>query len=92
MNEFKYRVARQTILETLSRRRKWGGSHTHYKYAFARIPREEWGSKEVKQAFSDLVKEEKILLKKTVEEAHVSLNTKLSEEIKAEINASINIY
>ena len=91
MNELKYRFARQTILERLSKRRKWGNSHTHYKHALAGLPRDTGGSKEVKQAFSDLIKENKIMLKKTVEEAHISLNPKLSGEIKAEINASTNI-
>jgi len=80
MDEVKYRLARRTILETLNKRRKWGASHTHYKHAFARLPRDEWGSKETKQAFSDLVKEGKLLLKKTVEEAHISLNPRLSQD------------
>jgi len=92
MHELKYRFARRTILETLSKRRKWGASHTHYKHAFARFPRNEWGSKEVKQAFSDLVKEGKLVIKKTVEETHISLNPKLSREIQLEINSSTNIY
>jgi len=91
MDEVKYRYVRKLILWNLLNSKKWGGAHTHYKHAFAGLPRAERGSKEVKRAFSDLVKERKILLKKTVEESHVSLNPRLSKEIQAESNSSINI-
>jgi len=90
MDEVKYRYARKLILWNLLNSKKWGGAHTHYKHAFAGLPRSAWGSKEVKNAFSDLVKEGKVIIKKTVEEPHVSLNSRFVKEIQAESNSSTN--
>lgn len=91
MDYWKYRHARVTILCNLNTKDKWGGAHTHCKHAFAGLPRSDWGSKEVKRAFSDLVKEGKLMIKKTVEEMHISLNPRLVKEIMREVGASTNI-
>lgn len=80
----KYRVMRQMILRCLDSRNKWGASHTSFERMLRKIPRNERGSKEAKNAFSDLVREGKILLKKSADELHVSLNPRLLAEIKAE--------
>lgn len=80
-----YQCARKTILITLAKRQKWGGSHTPFKRMFANFSKDERGKKEVKQAAADLIKEGKIMLKQTVEDDHVSLNPRMLKEIRSEI-------
>ena len=82
MNELKNKLFRREILRNLNKRRKWGASHTHYKHALSGLSRVEWGSKEAKRAVSDLVKEGKIMIKKTIGEPHISLNPRLIKEIQ----------
>ena len=79
-----YLDSRKNILLELISKNKWGGSHTHYKHMFAKIPKHCRGEKEVKKAAEDLVKEGKIIYKKTTGEEHVSLNPVYAREIKAE--------
>ena len=85
MDYGKYRHYRRMILECLQQRSKWGGSHTSTKNMLRKIPHHDWGSKEARQAASDLIKEGKIMIKKTVEDDHVSLNPRLVDEIRREI-------
>jgi len=87
MDYGKYVQARRTILQCLSLRDKWGGSHTSIKHLTKKIPPHIRGSKEVKRAAVDLIKEGKILIKKTVEDDHVSLNPRFLKEIKEELNS-----
>ena len=84
MNYQKYLILRQVILHNLDSRGKWGAAHTSFTRMLKKIPRHDRGVKETKKAVSDLIKEGKILLKRTLEEDHVSLNPRLTKEIKAE--------
>jgi len=84
MDYEKYSAMRQLILRSLDSRNKWGASHTAFKRMLKKIPRHDRGSKEAKQAVIDLIKEGKIILKKTLEEEHVSLNPRMIKEIKEE--------
>jgi len=84
MNYEKYAAMRRILLRCLDNRNNWGASHTSFKRMLKKIPVHDRGSKEVKKATSDLIKEGKVILKKTVEEHHVSLNPRLMREIKAE--------
>jgi len=78
-------AARNAILRQLKLMRKWGESHTHYKNMLGSIPKDQRGSKQVKKAVNELLSEGKIIIKKTTQEHHVSLNPKLSQEINKEI-------
>ncbi|MFH1424238.1 MAG: hypothetical protein ABIG20_00990 [archaeon] len=89
MDYEKYCLMRRIVLETLDRRGKWGGAHTSVVNMLKKIPRENRGSKETKRAIADLVKERKIMLKKTVEDDHVSLNPRFIKEIKEEIDSKL---
>jgi len=79
-------AARNAILRQLKLMRKWGESHTHYKNMLGSIPKDQRGSKQVRKAVKELFSEGKIIIKKTTQEHHVSLNPKFSREIKKEIN------
>ena len=72
------------LLRCLDDRNNWGASHTSFKRMLKKIPVHDRGSKEVKKAASNLIKERKIMLKKTMEEHHVSLNPRLLKEIRTE--------
>ena len=84
MNNELYLDSRKNILQVLIGKNKWGGSHTHYKHMFSKIPKHQRGEKEVKTAADDLIREGRIMLKKTTEEEHVSLNPVYAQEIKQE--------
>ena len=92
MDVQKYFLMRQALLRCLALRKKWGAAHTSFKRMFNQITIEERGSKEAKKAYSDLIKEGKIMLKKTVEDFHVSLNPRYLKEIMEEIKNSENVY
>lgn len=95
MDYEKYKHARRMILQCLHSRDKWGGAHTSIKHILKKIPPHARGSKEVKKAAADLIKEGKILLKKTIEDDHVSLNPRLLREIREELSKkdySKNVY
>lgn len=84
-DEHKYRDIRKRILKRLISLGKWGGNHTHFKNMFQVVPKHERGLKETKQAIRDLIKENKIIPKQTIQEPHVSLNPQKSKEIKDEL-------
>ena len=86
MSRISVAEARKIILRKLKDMRKWGESHTHYKNMLNSIPKDQRGSKEVRKAIKELCAESKIIIKKTAQEHHVSLNPKLSQEINKEIN------
>ena len=83
-----YLEARRRILEYLHRKKKWGGAHTSVKYLSNQISRDKRGSKEVKTAIADLFRENKLVLKQTVEDNHVSLNPRFVKEIIAELQGN----
>jgi len=95
MDYEKYSHARRMILQCLHSRDKWGGAHTSIKHILKKIPVHARGSKEVRKAASDLIKENKIILKKTTEDDHVSLNPRLLNEIREELgkkDSSKDVY
>lgn len=89
MDESLYGSARKTILRKLMNMRKWGGSHTHFKHMLGGLPKHLRGSKEVKKAIKDLIREQKLLTKQTLQEPHVSLNPAKAKEIKDELGTDI---
>ncbi len=84
MDQEKYWLMRGLILRCLDSRGKWGGAHTSIKRMLAKISRDQRGSKEAKLAVCDLIKEGKIMIKKTLEDDHVSLNPRMLKEIREE--------
>jgi len=91
MNVELYLEFRREILTGLINKGKWGGAHTSIKNIASKIARDKRGSKEVKAAIADLIKEGKLIIKPTVEDSHVSLNPKFTKEINAELSGNLSL-
>ncbi|PIN75665.1 hypothetical protein COV18_02350 [Candidatus Woesearchaeota archaeon CG10_big_fil_rev_8_21_14_0_10_37_12] len=75
-------VIKKFIVEKLYRKRKWGGSHTNINNLPKGLSNELRGSKEVKKAIEELLKENLLLSKPTHYGLEVSLNPKKKREIE----------
>ncbi len=78
---------RATIFDKLSKRGKWGPSHTSKENAIKGIPSHDVGA--AKDVIEDAIKEGFLNLKPTSYGDQISLNFKRKEEIKAIIEALV---
>ena len=84
---------RARLMFSLARRRNWGESHTAYEHLFRQFKTEALGKaglKNVRNIADELMREGFIIRKPTHYGLQVSLNPKMSQEIKGLIKKKLN--